>query len=188
MNKILSAAAAVAMACAAFGANAQGYVGAAVGSSHYDIDCSGVSACDKRDTGFKAFVGYGFGNGFAVEATYFRFGDFSGLVNIGNAVVAGTGEGTALGIGGAYMADFSPTLRGVVRLGVARNKLEASASSGGVSVSDSQTETKPYVGLGLGYKLAPNMSLDFAADFTRFEFDGEGARARMITIGLTYAF
>jgi len=59
---------------------------------------------------------------------------------------------------------------------------------GGFSVSDSENHTKAYYGLGVGYQLMPNLSLDAAADFSKWAFDTDSGNARLLSLGVTLSF
>ena len=176
------------LAFASSGVLAQPYLAGAVGASRYDVDCAGTTACDKTDTGAKLHLGFRSGSGWAAELSYFHFGDLSGAVDVGGVPVSASGKGTGYGIGVAYFADFSPSWDGVVRVGAARNKAKLTASSGAVSLADSESSTQPYVGIGVGYKLTPALAVDAGLDFGRFDYADETIKVRLLSIGLRYAF
>jgi OOP family OmpA-OmpF porin len=46
------------------------YVGAALGQDQLDLDCTGATACDDKDSSWKVFAGYHFNRSFAVEVGY----------------------------------------------------------------------------------------------------------------------
>jgi OOP family OmpA-OmpF porin len=178
MKKILLTAL-IAMAASA-GAQAEGiYVGVAAGGTNTDIDCSGAPSCDKSDTGFKLFGGYKLTENIAVEAHYADFG---------KAKLSGGGASldvkmSGFGIGAAFLGDFTPDWNGVVRAGVARNKVKLDGA-----LSDSESKTKAYVGAGVGYKLTKEVALTAAIDYTEGEIQGDKAKATLYTIGVNYNF
>ena len=57
-----------------FRAQAQVYVGGNAGWSRLSVDCTDIASCDKTGTGYKAYVGYRWGSGFAVEGLYIDWG------------------------------------------------------------------------------------------------------------------
>ena len=187
MKKIILSAF-IAMAASA-GAHAEGiYVGVAAGGTHFDVDCSGTSSCDKSDTGFKLFGGYKLTENVAVEAHYADYGKagFGGVVNGVNAT--GDAKLSGFGLGVALLGDFATDWNGVVRAGVARNKLKVDVSVPGFSASDSENKTKAYVGAGVGYKLTKEVSRNAAIDYTEGEYGGETAKVTLFTIGVGYSF
>lgn len=194
MKKTLGCGLAAALSLAAGVAMAQGtqgpgyYLGGALGATHLGLDCGAALSCDRSDTGGKLFGGYRLGNGLAVELSYFDYGRATGSAAVGGLGLASARlKGTGYGLGLAYFADITPAWTGIARAGVARNKAEVDAT-GAVVGSASETSTRPYFGLGLGYKLTPALSLDAGLDYTRFRLQGESSNARMLSLGLRYAF
>ncbi len=199
MRTMLTALAAAAVVSIPAAASAQGYVGAAVGAARINVDCSDLDSCDKTSTGWKAFGGWRVHPNLAVEAVYMDFGkvkasDFDEELD---ATIRGSAKGRSLGLGVAASADVGGGLSAVARLGFARNRLELSASALGVSESDTTSATRPYFGLGLGYKVTPNVSIDVGFDTTRFRYTdvndaGEDVRrsatARLLAVGLGMSF
>jgi OOP family OmpA-OmpF porin len=178
MKKILLTAL-IAMA-GSVGAHAEGiYVGVAAGGTNTDVDCAGTTSCDKSDTGFKLFGGYKLTENIAVEAHYADFG--KAKLNVGTASIDVKMSG--FGLGAAYLGDFTPDWNGVVRAGVARNKVKLEGAA-----SDSQSKTKAYVGAGVGYKLTKEVALTAAVDYTEGEIGGDKAKATLYTIGVNYNF
>jgi len=187
MKKILLGAF-VAMATTA-GAHAEGlYVGVAAGGTQFDVYCRGTGSCDKSGTGFKLHSGYKLTENVAVEAHYADYGKagFGGMINGVNAI--GDAKLSGFGLGVALLRNFSTDWSGVVRAGVARNKLKADASVPGFSFSDFENKTKGYIGAGIGYKLTKEVSLNAAIDYTEGQFAGDKAKVALYTIGVSYAF
>lgn len=187
MNKraIAIAAAALMLSSAAF---AQGYAGAAGGAAKLDFDCSGTTTCDTTSAGWKLFGGYKFSPNWGVEVNYFDFGKATATLGTGTGILSGDVKGTALGAGVAFFAPFAPQWYGVARLGVASTKAKITGSFGGFSGSDSETSTNAYYGLGLGYAMSKNLSIEGAIDFSRFKYAGESVDARLASIGLSFSF
>jgi OmpA-OmpF porin, OOP family len=50
------------------------YVGASLGQAQVDVDCSGTTACDDKDSSWKIFGGYQFNRNFSVELGYTDLG------------------------------------------------------------------------------------------------------------------
>ena len=166
------AAAAVTMVMST-GASAQAFLGGAVGQGRVDTDL-----VDDRGTGGKVFGGYRFSTGVAVEATYFYYGKLTDPAGV--SLPEGVSlEGTGLGLGLAYSAELNRVI-GAVRAGWAENKVKL----GGPLGSDSDRDGKPYLGVSLGYRVTPHISIDAAADFTKFDSE----KIRLITLGATFWF
>jgi OOP family OmpA-OmpF porin len=172
--------------------HAQGaYVGGALGKTQFALqDCD--ADCTRRVTGGKVFGGYRFANGWALEGTYFRFGKVKENVVVGTVGWTASLEGETLGFGGAYTffgLDNSP-INATVRAGLGVNRVTYGASTAGFSGSESETKVRPYFGVGVGYAVTKNVNIDLSVDFTRFSSDDldATARARMLSLGATYAF
>jgi OOP family OmpA-OmpF porin len=189
MKKIVLAIAALVAALGASTAFAQqAYVGGAVGQAHANADCSGTTECSVNSTGFKLFGGYKFTPNLAGEVTYFDFGRIKAGVPTSIGTVDVKIKGTGLGLGVAYSADFAPQWSGTGRLGVAFNHTAVDAASGGVTASDSENSTNPYVGVGVSYEIQKGLKLDAGLDFSRFKYSGESANVRLLSVGVNYAF
>jgi OmpA-OmpF porin, OOP family len=180
---LLVAAAALTFAGAA---SAQNYVTVSVGSSDHDLGCSGATVCDESGTAFKLLGGFRVAPNFALEGGYMSYGKSkasdSGLGISLNTTVDG------FGIGGAFLHDLTPQWNFVARLGVAQMKAKAKASVGGASGSDSDSSAQLYAGLGVGYRLNKQMSIDAAWDTSRAKIAGEKLDVSAFSLGLTFAF
>jgi OOP family OmpA-OmpF porin len=179
--------AAVALAASA-AAQAQFYVGGNVGLGRVDVDCSDIPDCDKTAVGFKAYGGYRFDNGWAVEGGYFDWGKATASDSGLSLDVKSTG----FGVGLAYFLPLTEQWTGVFRFGGMQNRGRLDATDGTVSVGESKNEIFAYGGLGLAYRLTPQLAITAEADFsrTRWCFDGEceSANVQLYSIGLRYSF
>lgn len=178
MKKIVLAAL---VATAAGGAFAQTYLGATVGATHLNADCTGTSSCDNDDTGYKLYGGYKFTPNFAAEAGYISFGKAKATVGASNLEI----ETHAILLALAARGDFMPNLSGVARLGIAN--VDTKATVAGVG-STSETKAKAYFGLGLEYAFTKNLKGVVDADFTDSEVAGSTGAVRMLSIGAQYNF
>jgi OOP family OmpA-OmpF porin len=168
---------------------AQPYVSASIGTVKANVDCAGTSSCDRTDVGFKLIGGYFFSPKLAAELAYF---------NYGKARAANPGQtseiaSSAVGIGVAAYQDLTADWSLFARLGVARMTTKVSASAAGVgSASDSAANAVPYGGLGLGYRLRPNVVLELTWDTTRTQYDKNGldesASLNTLAVGMTFKF
>jgi OmpA-OmpF porin, OOP family len=184
-KQVLLAAAALAVSGAAA---AQTYGVVSIGSSKHDLGCDSTNStsCDESGSAFKLLGGYRLAPNFAIEGGYMSFGkskardanlDFGLDVKI-----------DGFGIGGAFHHDLTPNWNFVARLGLAQMKSKATATVSGLSATDSDSSAQLYGGLGIGYKLTKQMSIDGAWDFGRAKTGGEKLDVNAYSIGLTFAF
>lgn len=155
-----------------------------IGQGHLNVDCTGVQRCDKSNVGGKAMVGYGFGNGFALEGGYTNFGKFSAS----QGAVGLSGRPEAVSLSGAYTAALTPEWGLVGRLGVAHVRTKLRADTGTLTGSDSESKTQPIVGLAVNYAVTPSTRVELGVDATRAQYQGERANVRMVSLGARMAF
>jgi OOP family OmpA-OmpF porin len=185
MKKIVLASA---LAALMGSASAQVYVGGSFGFSQIEVDCTGADTCDKSDSSFKLYGGYQLNPTVALELGYIDFGKsaVSGYSYYG--YTTGDLSFTAVTINAALRAPFSPVLNGVLRLGVANVSTEAKGRVGIYAGSDSESATKPYLGLGLEYAFNKRLRGTLGADFTQGEIYGDSGSIRAFTLGVQYGF
>jgi OOP family OmpA-OmpF porin len=177
----------VALAAAAVGAQAQVYVTASGGLSSASVDCEGYS-CDKSAMGFKLLGGYQVMPNVAVEAGYYNLGKWTASVPLGSSTVKTVMKTAGFGVGAALSADIAPKVHVVGRLAVASMSTKFSASLAGSSGSESESNMAVLFGLGVGYALTKNLSIDATIDVGKHDFDGESGSARVFGLGLTASF
>jgi long-subunit fatty acid transport protein len=56
------------------------------------------------------------------------------------------------------------------------------------SRSRESARTNAYFGLGIGYELQKNLTLDATLDFSRLKYASESTNVSVVSLGLTYAF
>lgn len=184
MKKALLAAAALAvsgLACAQ--QSPSFYVAANAGVTSADVDCSGTTACDKRDTGWRLLGGVKFTPNVAVEVQAHNYGEITATVP---GIPPAKMELTGYGAGVALSAPLGENSEGFVRLGVASNK--AKVSFPGFAGSADETKTKPYYGLGVAYRFNPNVALRVEIEGTNYEIFDESGRATLVSAGLAFTF
>lgn len=172
-------------------AMAQGYVGASVGQSDFKVDCSGLTSCDTKDTGYKVFGGYMFMPNFGVELGWADLGKAtgSGTFDINGVNVNGTGDLKSRGVFVAAIGVFPFGDASVFgKLGVANLKTKLSVSALGVSDSDSTTSTGVFFGLGAGYEFTRNLGARIEWERYRIKYGDEKDNADLLSIGLVYRF
>lgn len=189
MKKLLTVAAfAVITLYGHSGAMAQTYLSVGAGATSLNLDCTGVSDCDNKDTGGKLVLGYGFSNGLAIEASAFSYGKAKATDVVDSTRVRAELAGSGVGLGVAYLGSLSEKWVYGARAGVAFNRTKISGSAAGVSFSDKDSNAQAYVGIGLAYKFSPTTSVGIDLDTTRFEYSGEKASARMISAVARFDF
>jgi OmpA-OmpF porin, OOP family len=161
------------------------YMGAGFGSTKIDDDQAfdGVNF-DDSDTGFKVFGGYSFNPNFAIEASYFDFGEASGSFDdFGDTVSFDVGISgfSASAVGVLPLSDMFSIFG---RLGYASYDIDAKATVVGVgSGSDSASESDLVYGAGA--------ALSFGQFEARAEFEAinvDGGDANMISLSGVYRF
>jgi OmpA-OmpF porin, OOP family len=187
MKQVLLAAAALALSSAA---SAQVYGVVSAGVSKLKIDCGDAQVCDKSDTAFKVLGGYKFTPNVAVEAGYMSFGKAK-LRDSGVSLDVGV---TGFGVGAAFHQDFASNWNFVARLGLAQMKTKLDASVSGLgSGSESDSNAQLYGGLGVGYNITKQLSIDGAWDFAKSKYDKNGidlgsGNVNAFSLGLTFGF
>lgn len=184
MRKNVLAIAALASMLASGAFAQQAYVGGAVGQGHVNVDCSGIADCSNNSTGYKLYGGYMFMPNIAGEVTYFDFG--KAKASGGGASVEA--RGTGVGIGAAFFGEFAPQWSGVVRLGVASNRMKLDATTPTTTANASESSTQAYVGFGVGYEISKGFKLTGDVDLTRGKILGEKGNLRLVSVGANYAF
>ena len=178
---VLLAVAALALSGAA---SAQVYGVVSAGVSKHDIDCEGTTSCDNTGSAFKVLGGYKFNPNRALEGGYMSFGKSKAVVDDIDLDLNITG----FGVGVAFHQDFATNWNFVARLGLAQMKSKLTGRAGGVSASVSDNNAELYAGLGVGYKLTKQMSLDAAMDFSKGDVDGSKDNVAAFSLGLTFGF
>ena len=131
------------------------------------------------DTSLGIRGGYFFNRNFGAEIFYTNLGKDSG----GGA----TFKIDAWGVGVIGKKDFGPNDTGMFvsgRAGIARTK--AKISGGGASFSD--TSTKGYAGVGIGYDFTRNFGLSLNVDYNGVDVFGDGGHVVTTTVGLEGRF
>jgi opacity protein-like surface antigen len=179
-----------ALVMAATGASAQSaYLGVAGGVTRHDVDCTGTVSCDKSGSGYKAYLGYHVNPAFSVEALVYDVGTFSGSVNLpGTGLVNAAFKTTGFGLAGVVNLPLGPSAELLARLGAGSNKMKVSLTSGSLVGSDSETKTHLLWGIGMGFKLNPNLSLRAEIDGTAGTYADEKFQATLLSLGLSLRF
>jgi OmpA-OmpF porin, OOP family len=163
------------------------YAGAAFGSTTISDDGFDGAGVDDSDTGLKIFGGYSFNENFAVEVSYFDFGEISGRLD--NDPFFGDVR-FDLGVSGLNASavgvlPLAETFALFGKLGFASYDVDVSVTVPGFgSGSGSQSETEMTYGVG--------GLLRFAGSFeARIEYEAinvSGGDVNMISLGGLYRF
>lgn len=165
---------------------AQAYVGGAVGYAQLEVDCGTLPQCDKSGTGAKIYGGYKINPAIAIEA---------GFIDYGKAKASSTYYQSELKVSAFHVA---AALRGelgrrfalVGRLGLAvvDSKLSYYRPFARSGDSNSESNVKPYLGLGAEFLVTGGLKVTAGADFTQGELDGNSGAVRLFSLGLQYDF
>jgi OOP family OmpA-OmpF porin len=190
------------LAMAAFGASAQGYLGASAGASEFNVDCTGATTCSTSGSGMRAYAGYLFNRYWGVELGYISLGEqkSSGMAYgyaAGSYYYAPTFVSYTLTADGWTAAvvgrlPFNPTFAGVGRVGLAKISTKIDRVSNGYGATYSaNSDLYPYAGLGLEVTFYKGLKGTASIDMTQFGFGGgrgEKGNVALMSLGLQYGF
>lgn len=190
MNRNFSAALLVAGSVLSASALAQGYVGAAIGQSRADIDCSGTASCDRTDTASRLSVGTMISPALGFELGYFNNGK-ARASGVEPTIGALTGSVKTEGVAG-YVVGVVPMDKFMLygKLGVAstKMKLDARVTATNASYSTSERHTDVAFAVGAGYQIATMVVARLEFDRVRGKILGEKSNVDAVTLGLTFGF
>ncbi|MDX1788050.1 MAG: porin family protein [Psychrobacter sp.] len=151
------------------GYTGQPYVGVKVGQ--FDLDVDGAD----KPTAYGVYGGYNFDPNFGIEAEYVGSDDAD--------YYNGDIDAKSYGAYGTYRYQFPNTgLYAKGKLGVAKTKVEGNyLSSNSTRNTYSDSDTSLAGGVGLGYSVNPNFSVEA-------EYDKLGSDADLMTVGAQLKF
>jgi OOP family OmpA-OmpF porin len=165
------------------------YIGGAGGATRSNADCTGTLSCDNSGTGWKAYVGYNINPMFGVEVIGYDMGGTEGVVVFpGFNLVNATLKTTGFGLAGVINVPLGAGADLIGRLGVGSNQLKVSVNSGTLSGSDSENSTQGIWGIGLAFKVSPNVSIRTEIDGTSATYFGERFDSTLFSLGLSVKF
>ena len=155
------------------------YVIVAVGRSDYDYDCFLFTDCkNARGTSGKLGGGYRFGT-FAIEGWWTDYG------RADTSDPGGTVRLRGLGVSASWLMRFGDVAEGLLRTGLADTRYTRSFNGSSVS----GTEFQPTFGLGIGFLVSPQLSIELAWDVTRGDApDTDTVLSNALSVGLRLRF
>ncbi|HSA88317.1 MAG TPA: outer membrane beta-barrel protein [Burkholderiales bacterium] len=159
------------------------YVGAAIGQTEVNLDCTGTTACDDKDSSWKIFAGYQFNRNFAVEFGYTDLGEATastppiGIIPPASVAIESTvWELVAVGI-----LPLADRFSAYGKLGLYRADTDVAVNFVGLgSVTDSDSNTDLTFGIGVRFDITPHLGVRLewqrysgvaAADFDEGDVD-----------------
>ncbi len=193
------------LALASPAAFAEAFVVASGGVTRWSSDCSATSSCETRGNAVTARAGYWFTPYFALEARYVDLGKMSaefpagiGFTDTTSTVIYASGEQRASGGGAGVVVSFPVgagftvgAVGGFMRLkSRSRTTIPDFGAGLGNSLSDetSQSATRGYYGLRVGYPVWKDIDASLEAERYRPAFEGGNLSVDVFALGLTYRF
>lgn len=201
MNRIrmTAASAALALACAIPATAAaqegagRGYVGFGFGQTTIDGFCSEANGaivflggtpggCDEKDSGFKIFGGYQLNPNFAIEASYFDYGEATARASFPGGPLTLDGGATAFGVAAVGILPVSPQFSLFGKVGILMTDAKVTAVGPGGVGTGSEDETGLHFGIGATFDFTRNLGL-------RLEWErNDEVEIDMLSIGLQVRF
>jgi hypothetical protein len=130
------------------------YIGAGIGMS--EIDWAGSYAdLDDQDNAIKAFVGYAFNKGFALEAGYVDLGSFALDPEPTDPTLRVTQEATAAYLSGIGTVALSDRMGLIAKIGIAMWDFDVDVTQAGIAQSATEDGLDTMFGIGFQFDLEP---------------------------------
>ena len=203
--KLLAAAFALLFASCAWSQEEVGfYAGASFGATRADAGdsardlrndlvaigfSSAQASIDESSTGYKIFAGYQLNRNFALEGYYAHLGEYDLSASTTGPVVNASGEVEVKGFGidAVAILPFNSALSGLARIGLFRwdadMNIRAVGPGGTATGSDSDDGTDLKLGIGIEWKLGPQLRLRGELEYYTFD-----DAITMLSVGLLYRF
>ena len=153
------------------------YVGGNIGLGGINVDCA-AAECDDSSVGYKIYGGYKFSTNLAVEVAYINYGKATQTYLGRDYDLKATGFGVSL----AYLGEIDKQWSWSARAGLASNKGDDDLNN------QSESKMKFTAGLGVGYAVSPELSIQGAVDLSQIEINGDSGGVYLFSLGLQYAF
>lgn len=181
------AAVAAALACLVTAPAQAQYLGAGIGPSKIEIDCTGSTSCDTTDTGWKVYAGWTVAAPLALELTYFNWGKaHSTAVPAGGGTSSLDTKAKGFGLGVAYMFTFGWG-QCVARAGYARNSADTVVTLNGAATASSHDLSTPYAGFGCLWPASPHVAITLDYDRSRAAYTAtDKANTHLLSLGIRW--
>ena len=156
------------------------YVGGALGKAYIDENIDGT-LFEANATSFRISGGYEFGDYFGVEASYLDLGKFKDSFDVGGLIVPVSAEADGFTIAAVGRVPLSERFSARARAGYFFS--ETRATIGGIA-EGSDSDSDPFVGLGLAYDLNDTVQLGVDVDY----FDMDGIDPWLASVGFRVRF
>lgn len=143
-------------------------LGLAAAATHWRAGCSGATACDRNDTGWRLTGAWQFALQGALELVASDQGRVRAEALGDQGLRSSEVHVRGLGVNLAWLLPLTPQWQFAARAGVVGNRArwtETVATSLSPEES-SRTRTDPALGLGLSWRLSPSVSIDGRLDWT----------------------
>jgi OOP family OmpA-OmpF porin len=141
-----------------------------------------VASCDEKDSAFKFFVGYRVNPNFAIEGSYFNYGEASFAGQFSGLPLSTSAESTAFGIAAVGILPVGSRFSLFGKLGLLMSDIDVSVNVAGFPGSDSESETGLHFGIGAMFDVSQNVAV--RAEWER----NDELEVDMLSVGLQVRF
>ena len=162
------------------------YAGLSIGQSSADVDCTGATTCDDKDSAWKILGGYRFNRNLAVEFGYTDLGAVSASDGVDSVKI----ESTAFELVAVGSFPIAEKFSLLGKIGMYRGETDGTVS-GSVSGSVSESNTDLTFGVGVQWDFTKNLAA--RAEWQRYSDVGGGdigdsADVDVMSIGVIWKF
>lgn len=168
-------------------ATGQAYAGASIGTSKYDLNCTGATACDRRGIGWKLFGGYMVHPNFGIEIDVRHHGDGEVSGTVGGAAVSDTFKAYGAGLYGLGQVR-SGAFSAFGKAGVAWMRGSGVASVADLGTPDRESHARPAWGLGIGWDFTKTLSARLEFERIDVKFGGDKFDADLVSASIVTRF
>ena len=169
------------------------YAGASFGQAEANDFCSearatapffggSVASCDEKDTAFKFFLGYRVNPNFAIEGSYFNYGEVSFSGQLSGFPISASVEPTAFGVAAVGILPLGNRFSLFGKLGLLASEVDASVNVAGFPGSESESETGLHMGIGAMFDVSSSVAI--RAEWER----NDELEVDMISVGVQVRF
>jgi OOP family OmpA-OmpF porin len=168
------------------------YLGGSLGQAEAKGTCSdlnvlvsgigAVASCDQKDSSFKIFGGYRMNRNFALEASYFDYGDFKANGQTFGVPFTISGDATAWGIAAMGILPVGERFSLFGKAGLLMSDMSVAAAGVGGAGTEDESESGLHIGVGAMLNLTNNIGI--RAEWER----NDEADIDMMSIGVQVRF